>query len=251
MNTPELERRVAVALKQHAEAAMNGTKTDPAKLERLLEGAEGGRKSRRGWVAGAVAAAAAVAVLVWAMGLMSDKPESSSPLPAGPTQPEQVATAYVDAYASYDRPRLKSFLAGDALASWPDLEMTNRGDEAIEFRVLLDSCRELNDLSIGTQVWCAFDVHALGSEQVGRGPFSNNRFLLTVEGGKIIESNIYFDYNNNGFNIQMYEPFVAWVTQHYPQDAQAMFAEDETPPDDTSDELFHQHIADYVAAHRP
>ena len=248
MTTSELERRVAVALKQHAEVAMSGTKTDQAKLERLLIDAEGGRKNRRAWVAGAVAAAAAVAVLVWVMGLSSGKPDSISPLPARPLTPEQVATAYVNAYANYDRPRLKSLLGGDALADWAALDESNRADEAIEFRVLLDSCTELNHLSVGTQVWCTFDVHALGSEQLGLGPYSNNRFLVTVEDGKIIESNIYFDYNNNGFNVQMYEPFVAWVTKHYPKDASAMFEADDGPPDAKTAELFHQHIADYVAA---
>ena len=83
MTTSELERRVAVALKQHAEAAMSETKIDQAKLERLLTDAEGRRtKSRRAWIAGAVAAAAAVVgVIVWAMGPSSGKPNSSSPLP--------------------------------------------------------------------------------------------------------------------------------------------------------------------------
>ncbi len=248
MTTTELERRVAVALKQHAEVAMSGTKTDQAKLERLLTDAEGGRKSRRGWVAGAVAAAAVVIVIVWAMGLSSGKPDSISPLPAQPLQPEQVATAFVNAYGNYDRPRLKSLLAGDALVNWSALDESNRGDEAIEVRVLLDSCTELNHLSVGTQVWCAFDVHALGSDRLGLGPYSNNRFLVTVDGGKIIESNIYFDYMNNGFNIQMMEPFVAWVTKHYPKDVPAMFEGNNTRPDAKTAELFHQHIADYVAA---
>jgi len=249
VTTTELERRVAVALKQHAEVAMSGTKTDQAKLERLLTDAEGGRKHRREWVAGAVAAAAAVvAVIVWAMGLSSGKPDSISPVPAHPLQPEQVATAYVNAYGNYDRPRLKSLLAGDALVNWSALDESNRGDEAIEVRVLPDSCTELNRLSVGTQVWCAFDVHALGSDRLGLGPYSNNRFLVTVDGGKIIESNIHFDYMNNNFNIQMMEPFMAWVTKHYPKDVPAMFEPDGPRTPATTAELFHQHIADYVAA---
>ena len=226
---------------------MSGTKTDQAKLERLLTDAEGGRKSRRGWVASAVAVAAVVIVVVWAMSLSSGKPDSISPLPAQPLQPEQVATAFVHAYGNYDRPRLKSLLAGDALVNWSALDESNRGDEAIEVRVLPDSCTELNRLSVGTQVWCAFDVHALGSDRLGLGPYSNNRFLVTVDGGKVIESDIYFDYMNNGFNIQMMEPFQTWVTKHYPKDAPAMF-EGETGPEATSTELFHQHIADYVAS---
>ena len=226
---------------------MSGTKTDQAKLEGLLTDAEGGRNRRRAWVAGAVAAAAAVVLIVWSMGL-TGKPQSISPPPAGPAQPEDVATAYVDAYASYDRPLLKSMLAGDALASWPDLSNANRADEAIEFRVLLGSCTTLYHESVRTRVRCTFDVHALGSERLGLGPYTNNEFLMTVQGGKIIESETLFDWANNGFNVQMWEPFVAWVTKHYPRDVPAMFEGDNPRPEATSAELFHKHIAEYVAA---
>jgi hypothetical protein len=103
-------------------------------------------------------------------------------------------------------------------------------------------------LSVGTQVQCTFDVHALGSEQLGLGPYSNNRFLVTVDGGKIVESDISFDYGNNGFSAEMWEPFVAWVTKNYPKDVPAMLDGNDARPDATSIELFHQHIADYVAA---
>lgn len=249
MSTPELERRVAVALKQHAEAAMNRTETDQAKLQLLLADAEGGRKRRRAWVAGAVAAAAAVAVVVWAMGLISGNPDSSAPPPAAPIKPEQVAVEYVDAYASYDRPRLKSLLAGEALANWASLSQSNRADEAIEFRVLLDSCTVLDHSSDGTRVNCAFDVHALGSERLGLGPYSNNLFVLSIRDGKIIKSEIVFDYGNNGFATEMWEPFTAWVTKHYPRDVPVMIDGNNNPrPDATSVALFRQHIADYVAA---
>jgi hypothetical protein len=229
---------------------MNRTMTDHTKLESLLADAEGGRTRRRVWVAGAVAAVAAVvAVIVWAMGLSSGNPDSITPLPAQPLQPEQVATAYVNAYADYDRPRLKSLLAGDALADWPTLDKGNRSDEAMEFRVLLDSCTELYPVGTGTRVQCPFDVHALGSERLGLGPYTNNRFLMTVQAGKVTTSELTFDYGNNGFAIEMWEPFVAWVEQHYPNDVPVMIDANNNPrPDATSAELFHQHIAEYVAA---
>lgn len=227
---------------------MSETKTDPAKLERLLADAVGGRNRRRAWVAGAVAAAAAV-IIIWALGLTTAKPQSISPPPAGPARPEDVAAAYADAYASYDRPRMMSLLAGDALANWPDLSDTNRGDEAIEFRILLDSCTALYPVGAGTRVQCTFDVHALGSEQLGLGPYSNNRFLMTVERGKIIATENSFEFVNNGFAIEMWEPFVAWVTQHYPKDVPVMIDDNNNPrPTAKSVKLFHKHIAEYVAA---
>lgn len=254
MNTPELERRVAVALKQHAEAAMSHTETDQAKLEGMLANAERvGRKRRLAWVAGgAVAGAAAALVGVWAMGLTSGSPDAVGPASPGPTLAVAVAAEYVDAYASYDRPLLKSLVAGDALTNWSSLDQSNRADEAMEFRVLLDHCTALDHSSAGTQVTCSFDVHALGSEQLGLGPYSNNQFFLTVRDGKIVKWQINFTFETNGFAVQMWEPFVAWLTQHYPKDVPRMIDGNNNPrPDATSVELFHQHIAAYVAAKSP
>jgi hypothetical protein len=114
--------------------------------------------------------------------------------------------------------------------------------------VLLDTCTALYPVGAGTRVQCTFDVHALGSEQLGLGPYSNNRFLMTVKRGKIIATEISFDYEHNGFNVQMWEPFVAWVTQHYPKDVPVMFDDNVARPEATSAELFHKHIAQYVAA---
>jgi len=250
VNTPELERRVVVALKQHAEAAMSRTHTDQAKLELVLANAERvSRRRRLTWVAGgAVAGAAAAFIVAWAMGLAPGSPDATGPVSTGPTVPAAVAAEYVDAYASYDRPLLKSLLDGDALASWSSLSQRNRADEAIEFRVLLDRCTTLDESSAGTQVSCSFDVHALGSEQLDLGPFSNNRFLLTVRDGKVVEAAMDFAYGTNGFAGQLWEPFVAWATEHYPQDIPTMLDGNVARPTDKSVELWHQHIADYVAA---
>ncbi len=254
MSTPELERRVAVVLKEHADAAMNSTDTDQATLERLLADAErAARKRHLGWgVWGAVVGAAAASVVVWAMGLTPGNPDATAPASPGPTRPVQVAAAYVDAYGRYDRPLLKSLLAGNALASWLSLDQFNRADEAIEFRVLLDRCTALDSSSAGTRVNCSFHVHALGSEQLGLGPFGNNQFLVMVRDGKIVESQINFTYATNGFNIQVWEPFVAWVTLHYPKDIPRMIdGANNALTDATSIELWHKHIADYIAAKSP
>ena len=138
------------------------------------------------------------------------------------------------------------------LATWSELDQGNRADEAIEFRVLLDHCTATDHSSAGTHVNCSFDVHALGSEQLSRGPFSNNQFLLTVGDGKVVEWQINFTFGTNGFSGQMWEPFVAWVTQHYPKDIPRMIdGNNNARPDATSIELWHKHIADYIAAKSP
>src|SRR5262245_45466235 len=120
---------------------MNSSETHQARPETLVSGAEReGRSSRGSRVAGAVVAgAAAVAVGAWAVVQATGQPSDSSAATKSPTA-TQVAAAYAKAWGSYDLPRLKSMLAGDALAQWPTLRGRNLDDKAIEFRVLLDSC---------------------------------------------------------------------------------------------------------------
>jgi hypothetical protein len=72
--------------------------------------------------------------------------------------------------------------------------------------------------------------------------------VLSVRDGKIISSRMLFDYGNNGFAGEMWEPFTAWVTKHYPRDVPVMFDGGDARPDAASVALFRRHIADYVAA---
>ncbi len=191
-------------------------------------------------------------VLLTGCGSGSTAARTGSSTGQGPTLPEQAAAAFVDAYGRYDRPLLKSLVAGDALAYWSSLDRSNRQDEAMEFRVLLDHCTALDSSSAGTRVNCSFDMHALGSEQMGLGPFANNQFVLTVRDGKVVASGMNFTYATNGFAGQVWEPFFAWVTLHYPKDIPRMIDGNNNPlTDATSIQLFHQHIADYIAAKFP
>jgi hypothetical protein len=242
VNAPELERRVADVLKERAEAAMNSTETDQVKLDDLLADAErAGRKRRWLWGAGgAIAGAAAAGIVVWAMSLTPGTPAATAPAVQAPTDPVQVATAFVDAYTNYDRPRLRSLVAGQALANWSSRNDSNQGDEAIEFRMLVDHCTAAR-LSSGSFVTCWFDAHALGSEQLGLGPFPDNYALLTVRDGKVIEWQINFTFGTNGFSDQMWNPFMGWVTQHYPKDVARMIDENSNVLPNAT------HIAQYIA----
>jgi hypothetical protein len=173
----------------------------------------------------------------------SNKPGSSIP-------PEQVAAEYVDAYAHFDRARLKSVLGGDALAQWrTTLSKFNRSDEAMEFTILPGHCSPQPGAGADTSVTCTFNMHGLGSEQLGLGPYSNNDFGIVVRDGKVVQAEMHFDYGNNGFAGQMWEPFVAWVTRNYPKDIPKMIDSNANPlPDPASIKLWHRHIGEYVAA---
>jgi hypothetical protein len=164
--------------------------------------------------------------------------------------PEQVAAEYVDAYAHFDRARLKSVLGGDALAQWrTTLSKFNRSDEAMEFTVLPGHCSPQPGSGTDTSVTCTFDMHGLGSERLELGPYTNNDFGIVVRDGKVVEAEMHFDYGNSGFAGQMWEPFVAWVTRRYPKDIPKMIDSNATPlPDATSIKLWHRHIGEYVAS---
>ena len=178
-------------------------------------------------------------------------PTAAAATSAPSIPPEQVAAEYVDAYAHFDRPRLKSVLGGDALAQWRTaLGRFNRSDQAMEFTILPGGhCSPQPGSGPDTSVTCTFDMHGLGSEQLGLGPYSNNDFGIVVRDGKVVEAEMHFDYGNNGFAGQMWEPFMAWVTRRYPKDIPKMIDSNTDPlPDATSIKLWHHHIDEYVRA---
>lgn len=177
-------------------------------------------------------------------------PAATATTSAPSIPPEQVAAEYVDAYAHFDRPRLKSVLGGDALTNWrTTLSKFNRADEAIEFTILPGSCRPQPSSGSDTSVTCPFDMHGLGSDELGLGPYSNNDFGIVVRDGRVVEAEMHFDYGHNGFAGQMWEPFVAWVTRNHPQDIPKMLdGNGDALPDATSIKIWHRLIRQYVAA---
>ena len=176
---------------------------------------------------------------------VSDTATSSPSIP-----PEQVAAEYVDAYRHFDRARLKSVLGGDALARWATLRKFNRSDQAMEFTILPGGvCSQQSSSGPVASVTCTFDMNGLGSDQLGLGPYTNNDFGIVVRDGKVVMAEMHFAYGHNGFAGQMWEPFTAWLTRHYPKDLPKMIDSNANPlPDATSMKLWHRHIAEYVAA---
>jgi len=227
---------------------MNRTDT-PSKLNELLVDAERDllRRRKLTWGTGVlVAAAAAIAVIaaVTALG----RPETTEPAQQS-TPSEQVATAVLDAWASFDRPRIASYLAENAeiVGNW---RRDNRFDEAVGYRMLNESCVQQSSTTAGTQVVCTFDYHALRSDELGLGPYSDNTFTATIKDGKILTAELEYADPTNGFAGQMWEPFAAWVAEAYPKDAAAMYANwpyrGSPALTDRALELWAKHTRDYV-----
>ena len=258
MSRSELERRLGDLLQRHAEDAMNSTNTEE-ELERLqVDTDRSTRRRRRTWIAGGlVAVAAAAALVVWRPDVGNDK---ADPEPANQEKrAEQVATDFIEAYADFDRERATSYLADDAaLTIWEDdlgndhWQRGNRWLEAIDARIRLGQCDALWSSAVGTYVSCIFDMDGLGSDALGRGPYSDNTFSITVKDDEIVDASMTMTVLSNGFSQEMWGPFATWVSRTYPEDAKLMYfdypsldVQKETP---RSLALWRQHVKDYVAA---
>lgn len=227
---------------------MNRTDTQ-SKLNSLLVDADRVRRRRRGRTRGAgVLVAAAAAIAVTAAVTVLGRPEATEPAQQL-TPAEQVATAALDAWASFDRPRVASYLADDAEidASW---RRDNRWDEAVGYRTLNESCVEQTSTTSGTRVVCTYDYHALGSDELGLGPYSDSTALFTIDDGKILTAERRYAFARDGFRVQMWEPFAAWIVETHPKDAALMYAhwpyQDSPALTDRSLELWAERTRDYV-----
>ena len=261
MSTSDLERRLGDVLQRHAEDAMNSTNTEEQLGRLVADTTRSKRRRRRTWIAGGLVAVAATAALIlWGPDLGTDK---ADPDPVNPEQrAEQTATAFVEAYADFDRARAASYLAPDAaLTIWTDelgndhWQRGNRWLQASGAQVLLDKCQALWTSGPETYVSCVYDLHALGSRELGRGPYPDNTFSLTVKNGEIVDASMELASRTNGFYDEMWRPFATWVRRTYPADAAVMYYKypemnwaHETPQ---SMALWRQHIQDYVEAKAP
>ena len=213
---------------------MNSTDTQ-TQLETLERDLERNRpRTRTRWVAAAAAAAAVVAALVVVNVRGDDR--TGTPADSVDTQvATDVASDFMDAVASYDADRAASYLADDAgiqlRTSTVDAASTSRQlrwNRAVGFRLIPRGC-ELESVSApAATVACAYDVHGLGSERLGRGPFTDNVLRLTVVDDEIVSG--VEEWGSDEFETTMWEPFTAWLLSNRADEAAFMFAD---PPSAT------------------
>ena len=61
------------------------------------------------------------------------------------------------------------------------------------------------------------------SDEIGRGPFTDNQWALTIRNGKITSANATWAFLTNGFSAEIWQPFQAWVASTHPEDLPAMY----------------------------
>jgi hypothetical protein len=228
MSTSELERRLGEVLRQRAEDAMNTTDTQ-SQLETLERDLARARpRTRTRWVV-AAAAAAVVAALV----VVEVRGDDRSTTPAGPVDvgaATEVAADFMDALAAYDAERAVSYLAEDAgielRTSTVDANSMGphlRWTRAVGFRLLPGRC-ELESFSApAATIACSYDAHGLGSERLGRGPFTDNVLRLIVVDDEVASGAE--ELGSDEFEVKVWEPFVAWLVSNRADDAAFMFAD--------------------------
>lgn len=188
---------------------------------------------------GAFAVVAAIVVAAVAVILATrpgEKPTTTGN--PGDANPVEVAAGFVDSYAAFDTKQAIAFLADEADISGmiesvgaqgtpgtpKDLPLNIAWLEADGSKLTLDSCQETGSYSFGAVVRCMFDFHALGSDEIGLGPYSGSYFDLTVRDGVITHASMYWEISK--FSPQMWEPFDRWVSRTYPQDAGVMYQDE-------------------------
>jgi hypothetical protein len=145
---------------------------------------------------------------------------------AASARAEEVATRFLEAFGAFDLKKMTTYLAEDAsiasMGAQDDPRLLVSYLEATGYRQTLGSCEEQGNAGSGS-VRCPFDFHALGSAQLGRGPFTGSAFELTVRDGKIVH--VAQGWEIEKFSPRMWEPFLGWVSKARPKDVAVMYTD--------------------------
>jgi WD40 repeat protein len=180
-------------------------------------------------VAAAIGLVAVVLILV-------NRPGEDTRIPAGtpstmnPTDAaEEVATGFLGAYGAFDAEKAITYLADDADITGmtegmgvDGLSLMTSLLEAQGYRQTITSC-EATTYYADTYVHCAFDFHAIRSDEIGLGPYSGSYFDVIVRDGEIVRASNHLEIER--FSPQMWEPFRDWVSTTYPRDFEVMYTE--------------------------
>ena len=218
---------------ESVERAAERFKAPDGALERLLRRRDRNRRNQR-IVAGIVGIAVFVAsIWIVTSGSSSDRTQKPANEPSTVTsadEAEDVARGFLAAYGAFDAEAAMTYVADDADLRWLiDLQVpaNERGlsldlalSEAQRVQLTITWC-VASQLRSGAGVVCGFDFHALGSDELGLGPFTGSTFRFTVRDGEIVEAAGYPNFKQ--FASQMSAPFAEWVAATHPMDFPVMY----------------------------
>jgi hypothetical protein len=216
-------------------AGSNAPPSDLA-LERILRRRDRKRRNQR--IAAGVVAISVFVGAVWIVTSAGSLDRTQRPAnePSTVTDAaEDVVRGFLAAYGEFDADAAMTYVADDADLRWlifPPAPANERGlslllafNEAVGYQQMIRSCQAV-PFGSGTSVLCEFDFNAIGSEELGRAPFTGE-FLFTVREGEIVRAA--WRVTNPSWP-QMFQRFAEWVSVTYPRDFNAMFTEPDNIP---------------------
>ena len=241
----------------------------PNALESMLRRRDRKRRNQR-VVAGVVGIAVFVAA-IWIVTSSgsSDRTQTpaNEPSTVNPTDAaEDVVRGFLAAFGAFDPGAAMTYVADDtdlrglieppAPANDKGLSLELALLDAQRVQLTITSCQAV-PFGSATSVVCGFDFHALGSDVLGRGPFTGGTFVFTVRDGEIVE--VATNANLDQFASQMSAPFAEWVSARYPRDFEVMYGRSIPTrpeglrqvygrPTEESIPLWEQHTREYVKA---
>jgi hypothetical protein len=191
----------------------------------------GMRTTRREAGRGILIGVAPVLLVLAACDRGDDAPARSQPPAAtaarAEANAEEIATGFVEAVGAFNAERAVAFLAEgaegpeDLLAE--ELPLLISFYEAQGYEQILDPCEVTSTSASGTWVRCAYDFHAIRSDEIGLGPFHGSYWDLTVRDGEIVRA--MQNWETEEFSPQMWEPFSDWVSKNHPKDFDVMYVD--------------------------
>ena len=194
------------------------------------------RKRRNQRITAGVVGIAVFVAAVWIVTTAGSFDRTTTPADKPKVNPadtaKEVTLGFLDAYAAFDAKKAMTYVADDANlrgvlndahqvpANTEGLSLKLSLLQAVGYEQTVTSC-EAAAFGSDTSVICDYVFHALGSDQIGRGPFSGNSYVFTVRDGAIVRAGE--ARNLDKFDRQMWWPFAEWVSSTYPKDAAVMY----------------------------
>jgi hypothetical protein len=192
---------------------------------------------RHRWPIIAVAAAAVVAIVVGTL-MVADRDsaptvpaETVAPdVPEATTADEEIARGFLDAFVAGDADQAGTYITDSAIAEFWGSTEEFRGEvawnAATETEMMINDCEpQAEDPAAGTTLRCGYDLHLMGSDNLGIGPYVDNYWDITIRDGEIVAA-AYESPSFGQWNTEMWLPFQLWIKAEHPDDVLVLYTDD-------------------------